>query len=271
MTPLPLFEAAAVEPMDVHRFRVEIADDYTVFGNPNGGYMQCVMANAAIAAASDEGAPHLHALAVSTNFIKAPTVGPAMLSTRVRRIGRGASFVAVALSQGDDVFTESVVTVGTLSEFTEQRYQSSTIDILDRDQCLALPPAESMTMHHSVELLWDPRGVQWWDGESGDNGELRAWARLADGVSSWNAWTLLFASDAMLPATIPLGSTGWVPTLQLTSHVHRIPSSEWVKIRQWVTSVADGIAHERCEIFDETGDLVASSSQIALVRFQQGS
>ena len=269
--PLPLFEAAAVEPMDEHRYRVDIADDYTVFGNPNGGYMQCVMANAAIAAASDEGAPHLHALAVSTNFIKAPSVGPAMLSTRVRRIGRNASFVAVALTQGDDVFTESVVTVGSLSETSQVKYQSSSIDIAPLEECVSLPPHEGMTMHHAIDLRWDPRGPKRWEGEFGDVGELKAWARLNDGVSVWDAWNVLFASDAMLPATVPLGSTGWVPTLQLTSTVHRIPSGTWLRIRQWVTVVADGITHEQCELFDESGELVASATQIALVRFQQGS
>lgn len=48
---MALLEAAAVEPMGTHHYRAEIADDYTVFGNPNGGYLQCLMANAALAAA----------------------------------------------------------------------------------------------------------------------------------------------------------------------------------------------------------------------------
>ena len=60
--PLALLEAAAVEPMGTHHYRAEIADDYTVFGNPNGGYLQCLMANAALAAASDAGAPHVLSL-----------------------------------------------------------------------------------------------------------------------------------------------------------------------------------------------------------------
>ena len=49
--PMPLFDAAAVEPVGENRYRAELVHDYTVFGYPNGGYLQCVMANAAVAAA----------------------------------------------------------------------------------------------------------------------------------------------------------------------------------------------------------------------------
>jgi acyl-CoA thioesterase len=77
---------------------------------------------------------------------------------------------------------------------------------------------------------------------------------------------LLFASDAMPPATFPLGSSGWVPTLQLTTYVRRIPASEWLRARQWCVVIADGIVDERCELFDARGELVASSTQLAMVR-----
>jgi acyl-CoA thioesterase len=86
----------------------------------------------------------------------------------------------------------------------------------------------------------------------------------------WNALSLHFACDAMPPATFPLGSSGWVPTLQFTTYVHRIPTSEWLRGRQWCVVIADGIVDERCELFDDRGELVASASQIAMVRFPGG-
>jgi acyl-CoA thioesterase len=78
------------------------------------------------------------------------------------------------------------------------------------------------------------------------------------------------ASDAMPPATFPLGSSGWVPTLQLTTYVRRVPRSEWLRARQWCVVVADGLVDERCELFDDRDELVASSSQLAMVRFPGG-
>ncbi len=107
-------------------------------------------------------------------------------------------------------------------------------------------------------------------GEVSERAEIKGWLRLDDGESSWDAWSVLFASDALPPATFPLGSSGWVPTLQLTSYVHQVPRSEWLRARQWAVIVAEGLVDERLDLFDDTGTLVASSQQIAMVRFPEG-
>ena len=88
-----LRDAAAVDRLGPGRFTAEISDDFTVAGHPNGGYLQCLMANAAIAAASDEGSTHVHATAVTTNYVTSPSVGTAELHASVRRAGRSVSFV----------------------------------------------------------------------------------------------------------------------------------------------------------------------------------
>src|ERR1700691_850545 len=108
--------AAAVDRLGPGRFAAQISDDYTVAGHPNGGYLQCLWANVALAAASDAGSPHVHATAVTTNYVTAPNVGPAELRVTVRRVGRSVSFVHVELFQDDALTTESLVTLGTLAE-----------------------------------------------------------------------------------------------------------------------------------------------------------
>src|ERR1019366_6631943 len=270
LEPVLLADAAAVEPDGEGRYLVKLARQFTVFDYPNGGYLQCVMASAALAAASDAGAAHLPATAVTTNFIAVPAVGPALLSTEVRRVGRGASFVHVALSQDGVVTTEALVTVGTLSETSRTRYQSSSPPLIASvEDCIELPVHEAMSIQHAIELRCDPEALQWWNGDAGA-GELQLWLKLTDGGGPWNPWSVLFATDVLPPATLPLGSTGWVPTLQLTSYVRRIPASDWLRARQWCVVVADGLVDERCELFDDTGELVAASSQLAMVRFGQG-
>ena len=264
---LSLADAGSVEPDGDGRCRVALAGQFTAFGHPTGGYLQCVMASAALAGASAQGATHLHATAVSTNFISVPALGPAMVSTRVRRVGRAASFVHVTLTQDDLVTTESLVTLGSLSESSRSRYQGSAApEIAVVQECTVLAAHEGLNFHQAMEFRGDPAISRWWNGERGA-GEVVLWMRLSDGGNPWDPWSTLFASDAMPPATIPLGSTGWVPTLQLTSYVRRIPGSEWLRARQWCVVVADGLVDERCELFDDTGELVASSSQLALVRF----
>jgi acyl-CoA thioesterase len=266
-----LRNAAAVEPVSPGRFTVQLSEFYTAAGHPNGGYLQCVMANAAIAAASAEGATHLHATAVATNYIGAPEVGAAELWTDVRRVGRGVSFVHVTLVQDGAVTTESLVTLGTLRDDSHARYTDAVVpEVAPVEECRQSTGSEEVNIMRVVDLRLDPSCAQWWSGEVSSNGEVRGWLRLSDGDASWDAWSALFASDAMPPATFPLGSSGWVPTLQLTSYVRRIPVGEWLRARQWCVVIADGLVDERCELFDERGEIVASSSQLAMVRFPGG-
>jgi len=265
-----LADAGAVEPEGEGRFCVALADRFTAFGRPTGGYLQCVMASAALAGASEAGATHLHATAVSTNFNAAPSPGPAIATTRVRRVGRSASFVHVTLTQGEVVTTESLVTLGSLSETSRAGYQGSVApSIAAVEECDVLAAHEDLDFHRALEFRGDPTSTSWWgvDGDVAGDGEVVLWLRLRDEGRPWDPWSTLFATDALPPATIALGSTGWVPTLQLTSYVRRIPSSEWLCARQWCVTVADGSVDERCEVFDASGELVASSSQLALVRF----
>jgi acyl-CoA thioesterase len=52
--------------------------------------------------------------------------------------------------------------------------------------------------------------------------------------------------------------------------VRRPPTSEWLRARQWAVVVAEGLVDERCELFDDAGNLVASSTQVAMVRLPGG-
>jgi acyl-CoA thioesterase len=263
-----LRNAAGVEPLGPGRYAVDLSEYYTAVDHPNGGYLQCVLGNAALAAASEQGAHHLHVTAITTNFIGAPALGSAELRTEVRRVGRGVSFVHVTLVQDDQVTTESLVTLGTLHEDSEARYMDATPPHLaPLGQCPESLDSDEVNIRRVVDLRVDPSSERWWEGELSERGEVSGWMRLNDGDAAWSAWSLLFASDAIPPATFPLGSTGWVPTLQLTSYVRRIPTSEWLRFRQWCIVIADGLVDERCELFDDRDELVASASQIAMVRF----
>jgi acyl-coenzyme A thioesterase PaaI-like protein len=263
-----LRDAAAVDPLGPGRYGGEISDDYTVVGHPNGGYLQCLLANAALAAAVEEGSSHVHTTAITTNYVTAPSVGPAQLLTTVRRVGRSVSFVHVALVQEGEVTSESLVTLGTLAEDPTVRYLHPNIpELAPIDECVRRTVVEEIKLMGVVDFRLDPTCATWLDGERSDLAEVKGWLRLDDGAGVWDAWTLLFASDGLPPATFPLGSSGWVPTLQLTSYVHQIPVGEWLRARQWCVVITDGVVEERCELFDARDQLVATSSQLAMVRF----
>ena len=263
-----LREAAGVEPLGNSRYAVTLSQYFSVVGRPNGGYLQCVMANAALAGAVEAGAPHLHATAVTSNYVGAPKIGPAEIEVKIRRVGRGASFAHVSLYEGGVFTTESLVVLGTLHADATPRYIDAPLfEVAPLEECVRSIMNDEINIMKSAELRLDPSCVGWWNGEISDRGEVRGWIRLSDGEGEWDAWSVLFATDALPPATFPLGSSGWVPTLQLTSYVRAVPTSEWLRVRQWCVVVEDNLVDERCELFDARGQLVASSSQLAMVRF----
>jgi len=197
-----------------------------------------------------------------------PNVGPVELHTKVRRVGRSVTFVHVELVQDEAVTSESLVTLGTLADDATVRYRLDELPALaPLEECLRRTVVEEIKLMSVVDFRLDPTCAMWLDGERSDLAEVKGWLRLNDGVGTWDAWTLLFASDGLPPATFPLGSSGWVPTLQLTSYVHQIPNGEWLRARQWCVVITDGLVEERCELFDDRDQLVATSSQLAMVRF----
>lgn len=263
-----LRDAAAVDSLGPGRFGAEISDDYTVVGHPNGGYLQCLLANAALAAASDEGSAHVATTAITTNYVTAPIVGPVELHTSVRRVGRSVSYVHVELVQDSMVTTESLVTLGTLAAEATVRYLDPRApELAPLDECVRRTVVEEIKLMGVVDFRLDPSSAAWLDGGRSDLAEVKGWLRLDDGFGTWDEWSLLFASDGLPPATFALGSSGWVPTLQLTSYVHQMPVGEWLRARQWCVVITDGVVEERCELFDTRDQLVATSSQLAMVRF----
>ena len=64
-----------------------------------------------------------------------------------------------------------------------------------------------------------------------------------------------------------IGSTGWVPTLQMSSYVRAHPAPGWLAIRMTANVVADGTVDETCVLWDSRGQVVARSSQLARLRF----
>jgi acyl-CoA thioesterase len=264
--------AASVEPLGDGRYGATLSQFYSVMDHPHGGYLQCVVASAALAEASAHGSKHVHVSALTTNFVNAPTLGAAELRVELRKVGRSVSFVYVAMSQGGELTLESLVTLGTLRDESTVRYQAAPVfELPAREIARQSTGRDEVNIMRVLELRLDPATSGWWEGQLSPLGEVRGWLRLDDGEASWDPWSLLFAADALPPATMPLGSSGWVPTLQLTSYIRRVPRSEWLRARQWVVSVADGLVDERCELFDDDGQLVAASSQLAMVRLPGGS
>ncbi len=94
---------------------------------------------------------------------------------------------------------------------------------------------------------------------------MGGWAKFADGRPV-DTLALPLIADSFPP---PIFNTGiplkWVPTIELTVHVLKRPAPGW--IGEWFTTdhIAEGYLEEDGVMWDETGDVVAVSRQMAIL------
>ena len=123
-----------------------------------------------------------------------------------------------------------------------------------------------MNLLETTEVRLDPAVLGFAAGRPSGRAELRGWVRFEDG-SAADPFGLLFLLDVLPPATFEIGSTGWVPTLQLTAYVRSRPAPGFLRVRQRALLVEDGVVDEDCRLWDERGRLVGQAMQLARVRF----
>ena len=169
---------------------------------------------------------------------------------------------------------DAVLVMGRLAAGTAPRYSDiAPLSIPAPDHCVRLPPLTPegvpVGILETTDLRLDPATVP--GGPPPADGatavaELRGWLRFADGTEPV-ARTLLYFVDAIPPATLRIGSTGWVPTLTMSVYVRARPAPGWLGIRFTANHVAAGTVDEACTMWDSHGHVVAQATQLARLRF----
>ncbi|HEU5151178.1 MAG TPA: thioesterase family protein [Iamia sp.] len=273
----PLFdEATTVHPAGEGRWDVELRDEFTIVnGHPNGGYLLAVLGRAALAAvgAPAAGEPERHVVGATATYVSPPTTGPAVVHTDVLRRGRTASQVRAAIVQDDRVTVDVVMTVAALPDEPPAWGDVPAVALPDEATCRAdrrtgrsaIPGLDEPPLAKVLRISFDPAVLSFLSGEPSGRGELRAWLSLVDD-RPWDPLSLLFAVDALPPATFEVALTGWVPTLSLTAYIRAVPAPGPLAVRFRANLIAGGRVDETAEVWDATGRLVAQSTQLAAIR-----
>jgi hypothetical protein len=260
---------------------------WTVGDKPNGGYLLALLARAARGAARGDpggsggsGAPGgsgasgagWEVISSSVTYVLPPHSGPATVRATVLRRGRSAAQVRCVLSQDGVDMVDAVFVVSDIPAETRVRYDGiDPLDIARPDDCVRLPPHTPngmvVGMLEAIDLRMDPRTLPYsGPATEGARAELRGWTRFVDERPA-DPLALLFFADAVPPATLMIGSSGWVPTLQMSVYVRARPVAGWLGLRFTGNLVADGLVDETCVLWDSRGRLVAQSTQLARLRF----
>jgi hypothetical protein len=270
------FDAATVPRprSDASTFDLDIHPLWTVGDKPNGGFLLALLGRAAAQAIGGDGRPTWEVLSATVTYLAAPALSAAEIRTTVLRQGRTANHVRAVLVQNDRILVDAVMVLGVLAPASEPRYSDiASLRIPDPDQCVRLPPQTPEGVPVGVlvttDLRLDPLTVPAAPrpaGEESPVAELRGWLRFADGREP-DPVALLYFVDAIPPATLLIGSTGWVPTLSMSVYVRARPAPGWLGIRFTANLVAAGMVDETCTLWDSRGHVVAQATQLARLRF----
>jgi hypothetical protein len=254
-------------------YETDVHPLWTVGDKPNGGYLLALLGHAARAAGRQDGSPTWEIVSSAITYLRPPELGAATIETTVLRRGRTAAQVRAVLRQNDVDVVESTSVLSELPDTASTRYD--TIEPLtapDPEQCLKVPPhmpgGTEVGVLQVTDLRLDPATLPFGDSPpmADTRAELQGWTRFADGRDP-DPLSLLYFNDAIPPATFRIGSTGWVPTLQMSAYVRARPLPGWLGIRMTANLVADGMVDETCVLWDSTGQVVAQASQLARLRF----
>lgn len=240
---------------------------WSVGAKLHGGYLLAILGRAAI-----QQADHPHLSAISGSFLEAPEPGPAQVDVVIMRRGRTVTQARATLSQDGVTKTEALITLGALEDTDPWWTSSQPVDLPEEQACVLTPPDAPggfrVPLMEVVEQRLDPSQIGFAFGQPTGKGVISGWQRLADGTD-WDPLSLLVALDPVPPVSYELGLPGWVPTIQLTAYVRRLPAPGSVRVRMSAADVTAGRMDETVAVWDAKGRLVAQATQLAAVRHPQ--
>jgi Thioesterase-like superfamily len=266
----------AVRPTaDPFVFDADVHPLWTVGDKPNGGYLLALMGRAAREVArgdGSDGSADWQVVSGSITYVLPPALTAATVRTALLRRGRSAAQVRAVLVQEGRDMVDAVFVVSTVPPSTAPRYDGTGgLAVAAPEDCERLKPELPGGTHVGImdvlDLRLDP-ATNPFTGAAGEGAraELRGWVRFADGRQP-DPLSLLFSVDAVPPATLMIGSSGWVPTLQMAAYVRAVPGPGWLGLRFTAQVVTGGMVDETCVLWDSSGRVVGQSTQLAQLRF----
>ncbi|MFE0106276.1 thioesterase family protein [Streptomyces sp. NPDC059009] len=255
-------------------YDAELSAGWTIINAVNGGYLLALIGRALA-----DALPHDDPFTISAHYLTASQPGPAVIRTDVVRGGRTLSTGQASLFQYDEEGREVerirvLASYGDLDTLPDDvRTTAKPPAIPPIDQCFgagdapdnAPPVPGSSAITERLALKLDPSTLGWALGAPSGKGEMRAWFSLADGRDA-DPLSLLLVVDALPPTAFELGLMGWVPTVELTTHIRHRPAPGPLRVSITTRNLAGGFLEEDAEVWDSEDRLVAQSRQLARVK-----
>ena len=242
-----------------------VTGNWSINDVPNGGYLMAILANAMLQSSDMNATP-----TVTANFLSRCEPGKANVSIERMATSRQFDRLQASLHQHGK---EKVRAFGTFAgqnyECVLESYEGAAPDIAELDKCMAVPEMPVYTLFSQMDLRLDPDCAGWPFGELSDQSESKGWIKFKDD-RPFDALSILLIADSFPPAVLSSqGMVAWVPTLECSVNIRNLPGTRWLKCIFRTRFITCGLLEEDGEIWDQNGDLVAISRQIAQYKPRQ--
>jgi acyl-CoA thioesterase len=245
-----------------HHYQLTVSDNWSISGIPNGGYLLALMANAMMRRSDKKNTPIL-----TVNYLSRTEPGDAEIF--IEEISRSAQFnrLQARLTQNGK---EKMRAMGTFAVETVEcfikRYEKSPPAISPLEDCVAIPEMPTYTLYGRMDARLDPACAGWMQGRLTEQSEHKGWISFKDSRPH-DAISVALVADAFPPPLFASqGLIAWVPTIELTVNIRNIPQTRWLKCIFRTNFINCGLLEADGEIWDENGELIAISRQIAQFR-----
>ncbi len=253
----------AITRDDEGRYRAVIASGWDIGGNANGGYLLALVARA-LADASGRPDP----VSVTGHFLAPGKPGAVSIESEVARVGRRfATASGVLRDASGKPLLQVLGSFGQLgASDAPERVDAAPPELPPPDACVGMTGGEmTSSFRQRVDLRLHPEDAGFAQGTPSGEPRVRGWFGLPDDEPV-DTLALLLGTDSFPPTVFNVKlPIGWVPTLELTTHVRARPAPGWLRCVFTTRFVTGGFLEEDGELWDETGRLVAQSRQLALV------
>ncbi len=249
----------SVTGLEQYKLLGTITDNWSINGIPNGGYLMAIGAQAMLLSSDKKSTP-----VITANYISRCIPGEAQI--QVEEFSRSKQFNRLQVKMFQDG-REKIRIHGTFAdeniECSVERYETKTPVIAPLDKCVQLPALPQFALMNHLDIRLDPVSAGWMQGTLIDTSEIRGWITFRDN-RPFDMQSILLAADAFPPPVFAShGMTAWVPTVELSVNVRNIPDSAWLKGAFRTRFITCGLLESDGELWDEKGNLVAISRQIA--------
>lgn len=250
-------------------FTTTVSENWSINGNPNGGYLLALATNAMLGESEKQATPILTANFIARSHPGQPAEGHVENIARSRQFSR----LEARLVQEEQ---EKTRVIGTFTDPVDatscsiRRYESRSPAIAEKQSCVPIPQMPGFTLYDHMDVRLDPECAGWMENRFAEKSEHRGWICFKE-ERPYDICALALVVDSFPPAVFATqGMTAWVPTVELTISIRQVPATRWLKCIFRTRFISCGVLEEDGQVWDENDELVAVSRQIALFRPAQG-